>query len=98
MKKAMKAGLVGAPDRTVSPASSGDIPMIGIPQSFGSGFLRFPEVRRRTGLSRTTLWRLESAGAFPSRRQISRRAVAWLESEVESWIASRRQIAATVTP
>ena len=52
-------------------------------------FIREPEVRRTTGLSRTTRWRLERAGRFPSRRRISANAVAWLESEVQDWLRTR---------
>jgi len=52
-------------------------------------FLRFPTVRARTGLSRTTIWRLERQGDFPRHRRISRNAVAWAEHEVDNWIRSR---------
>jgi len=48
--------------------------------------LRFPEVRARTGLSRSTIWRLQQRGKFPKHRQISSNAVAWLEHEVDGWI------------
>jgi prophage regulatory protein len=51
--------------------------------------LRRPEVSRRTGLSRTTIYRLVRAGEFPAPRQISLRAVAWVESEVDAWVDSR---------
>lgn len=54
-------------------------------------FIREPEVRRTTGLSRTTRWRLERAGRFPSRRRISLNAVAWLESEVQEWLRTRSE-------
>ena len=37
--------------------------------------LRFPEVKRLTGLSRTTIWEQERAGRFPRHIQISARAV-----------------------
>ena len=53
-------------------------------------FLREREVHRRTGLSRTTRWRLERDGKFPRRRLISPGAVGWLESEISDWIASRK--------
>ena len=49
--------------------------------------LRYPEVTLRTGLSRTTIWRLERTGDFPPRRQLSPNAVGWIESDVEEWIA-----------
>ena len=42
-----------------------------------------------TGLSRTSIWRLESAGDFPRRRQITKQRVAWLASEVVEWARSR---------
>jgi prophage regulatory protein len=48
--------------------------------------LREREVRTATGLSRTTRWRLERAGRFPRKRQLSAGAVGWLESEVLAWI------------
>lgn len=51
--------------------------------------LRFPAVRERTGLSRSTIWRLERHGAFPRHRRISANAVAWVEEEVVSWIHSK---------
>jgi prophage regulatory protein len=51
--------------------------------------LREREVARITGLSRSTRWRLERAGRFPQRRQISDAAVAWLASEVQEWLAAR---------
>ena len=51
--------------------------------------LRFPAVRERTGLSRSTIWRLEREGDFPKHRRISANAVAWVEDEVASWIHSK---------
>ena len=54
-------------------------------------FIREPEVRRTTGLSRTTRWRLERDGLFPGRRHISVNAVAWLESEVQDWLRTRTE-------
>lgn len=51
--------------------------------------LRFKAVQERTGLSRSTIWRLEQRGAFPRHRRISTNAVAWVEDEVVSWICSK---------
>jgi prophage regulatory protein len=53
--------------------------------------LRFPIVRERTGLSRSTVWRLERRGEFPRHVQISANIVAWREDEVTAWIESRAQ-------
>jgi putative ATP-dependent endonuclease of the OLD family len=48
--------------------------------------LRFTAVRERTGLSRSTVWRLERRGAFPKHVKVSANIVAWLEEDVSSWI------------
>ena len=52
-------------------------------------FLREPEVRRMTGLSRTTRWRMERAGKFPKRIKISENAKANLLSHIRAWMAAR---------
>jgi prophage regulatory protein len=59
------------------------------PTMFSERILRKPEIRRRTGLSDSTIWRFERAGDFPRRRRIGRNSVGWLEGEVARWIADR---------
>lgn len=44
-------------------------------------------------LSATTIWRLEKAGKFPNRRQISPGKVGYLASEIDEWAASRQLVA-----
>jgi len=51
--------------------------------------LRFPVVRERTGLSRSTIWRLERRGEFPRHHRIAPNIVAWVEEEVSAWILER---------
>jgi prophage regulatory protein len=51
--------------------------------------LRFPAVRERTGLSRSTIWRLERRGEFPKHHRISPNVVAWVEEDVAEWIERR---------
>ena len=51
--------------------------------------LRFPAVRERTGLSRSTIWRLERQGAFPRHHRISANAVAWVEDDIAEWIQAK---------
>jgi predicted DNA-binding transcriptional regulator AlpA len=48
-----------------------------------------PEVVEATGVSRTTLWRLEREGKFPRRRQLIGHRIGWLESEIDEWIQAR---------
>jgi prophage regulatory protein len=52
--------------------------------------LRKRTVRQRTGLSDTTIWRLEKAGDFPARVQITEAgAVGWYEDEIDAWVHDR---------
>lgn len=51
--------------------------------------MRRREVQRRTGLSRSSLYRLIASGSFPASIQLSANAVGWLEAEVSAWIAGR---------
>lgn len=55
-------------------------------QKPASLYLNAREVSQLVGVSKTTLWRMERAGQFPSRRQVSPGRVAWLTSEVERWV------------
>jgi prophage regulatory protein len=48
--------------------------------------LRLPEVLKRTGLSRSTLYRKVEAGTFPHQISISTRCAAWRQSAVEDWL------------
>jgi len=66
-------------------------------------FIRKPEVLLRTGLKNTALWRSMKYDGFPISVKLSTPtkkpnafgkgrnsgAVAWVESEVDQWIASR---------
>lgn len=51
--------------------------------------LRLPTVKARTGLSRSTIYLRVAAGDFPKPISLGARAVGWLESEVDKWIAQR---------
>ena len=65
--------------------------------------IRKPEVKLRTGLKNTALWKAMKDGKFPKSVKLSTPtkahnafgkgrycgAVAWVESEVDEWIKSR---------
>jgi len=51
--------------------------------------LRRPEVERRVGLSRSSIYARMAEGSFPPPVRIGARAVAWRESDVTTWIGSR---------
>jgi prophage regulatory protein len=52
-------------------------------------FLRLPQVKERTGLSRSTIYARVALGEFPSPVNLGGRAVAWLDHEVDDWINDR---------
>lgn len=51
--------------------------------------IRFPELQKIVGLSRTSIWRLERSKSFPAHLNLSSRAVAWNRCEVEQWLKAR---------
>jgi prophage regulatory protein len=54
-----------------------------------TSLLRLPAVKARVALSGPTVWRLIRKSAFPAPIKSGTRAVAWLECEVEQWIAEK---------
>lgn len=52
----------------------------------GKRLIRVPEVLRRVGFSRTTMYELIKEGRFPDKVIIGARAVAFVESEIDAWI------------
>ena len=51
--------------------------------------LRRPEVEARTGLGCSTIYDGIKAGTFPAQIQLGPKAVGWVESEVNAWLAAR---------
>lgn len=52
--------------------------------------LRASEVHDITGLSRTTIWRMENKGEFPRRVSLGGNLVGWRLSEVNHWLSTRQ--------
>lgn len=48
--------------------------------------LRIQTVLKRTGLSRSTMYRKMGNGTFPENIRISTRCVGWRESAVNAWL------------
>jgi len=51
--------------------------------------LRRPEVERRVGLARSTIYELVSLRRFPAPVRLGSRAVGWLADEVDQWLSDR---------
>ena len=52
--------------------------------------LRLPEVIELTGFCRSSIYQLMREGNFPPNKRIGGNSVAWLESDIEDWIKSRK--------
>ena len=48
--------------------------------------LRLPEVKRSTGLSRSSIYLRMANGDFPKSISLGGRAVGWLESDIQTWV------------
>ena len=57
--------------------------------------LRLPEVTKRTGLSRSTIYAYIERKEFPKPVKIGLRAVAWLETDINTWILERTKFVKT---
>ncbi|MEX0447948.1 helix-turn-helix transcriptional regulator [Xenorhabdus sp. SGI246] len=54
-----------------------------------TNFIRLPEVQRRTGYSKAWIYKLISDGEFPKQVKIGPRSIAFIEAEIDDWIAQR---------
>lgn len=55
--------------------------------------VRLPEAMQKTGFARSTIYAKIADGTFPRPQKISKRAVAFLEADLDNWI--HQQIEAT---
>lgn len=58
--------------------------------------LRLALVKKRTGLSRSSIYSGVKQGTFPAQISLGPRAVGWLESSVDQWIQSRVELSSKV--
>ena len=59
--------------------------------------LRLPQVIDATGLGKTKIYELHAEGDFPMRVKITAHSVAWVEEQVQAWLAARVQANTTLT-
>lgn len=52
-------------------------------------FLRLKQVKEQVGLGRSSIYEKIKTGEFPKPISLGVRAVAWLSTDVDDWIASR---------
>jgi len=54
-----------------------------------SRLIRLKEVQHRVGLGRSTIYRWMAEGRFPKPVQLGGHVVAWLQEDIDEWIALR---------
>lgn len=54
--------------------------------------LRLPAVKRRTGLSRSSIYEQMKKGLFPQSISLGARAVGWVQSDIDEWLDNRIKI------
>ncbi len=52
-------------------------------------FLRLPQVKSVTGLSKSTIYARIAEGTFPKQIPLGPRLVVWVESDIQNWIAEQ---------
>jgi prophage regulatory protein len=53
--------------------------------------MRLNEVKAVTGLSKTTIYRFEKEGRFPSRVSLGERSMGWFEDDVQAFLMSLKK-------
>ena len=48
--------------------------------------IKLNEVKAKTGLSRSSIYAYIDKGLFPKQVKLGERCVAWIDSEIESWV------------
>lgn len=51
--------------------------------------IRLNAVKERTGLSRTTIYRLIKRAYFPAPHKLSERITVWDQAEIDEWMSAR---------
>ena len=51
--------------------------------------LRLPDVKKRTGLSRSTIYNRVDQRSFPQPISLGGRAIGWIEAEINEWLSQR---------
>ena len=60
--------------------------------------LRMPDLKRLTGLSKTTIYRMIAEGEFPRPVQLRKQSVGWRASAIQQWSESLKEVPLTEVP
>ena len=57
----------------------------------GPRFLKVKEVKAKTGLANSTIYKRMGEGTFPQSRKIGNGSVRWLQSDIDAWMNIERE-------
>ena len=77
------------PPRTRTPKPATQVEPAPATANEPARFIFKPEVLDRVGVSYVSIWQWMRQGKFPRTREVGPGRVAWLESEIDEWFASR---------
>jgi len=58
---------------------------------YHQSILRLPGLEKKTGLKKTSIYKLIKDGTFPAPVRLTDRAVGWHEHEVNNWLSGRQR-------
>lgn len=61
----------------------------GVKMEAAERFIRLDELMNKTGLGRSTIYRMIDKGEFPKPINLTSSKVAWLQSEVTEWMRTK---------
>ena len=65
-----------------------DLPIWNYASPIGT-ILRLPQVSRKTGMARSSIYAAIAKNLFPRQIKLSVRCVGWLESDIDAWVSER---------
>lgn len=54
--------------------------------------LKLPQVQAKTGLGKTRVYGLVKSGDFPKPVRLGKKAVGWVDAEIDDWIRRRIEL------
>lgn len=59
--------------------------------------IRLPEVKKVTGLSRSTIYKMMNEKTFPAQISLGAKSVGWLEADIQAWVQERVRLSHITT-
>jgi prophage regulatory protein len=57
--------------------------------TFPGNFIRLPEVKRMTGLSRASIYKRKKSGDFPAAVNLGCRLTVWVDTDIHAWMKAQ---------